>query len=94
MKFPATFTPEEGKIVVRFRDIPEAITQGDSEADAMEMAEDVLASSMDFYFEDRRRIPLPSVLAPGERLVSLPPDVLLQVIKHNEALVSKIDAAL
>lgn len=89
MKFPATFTPEEGKIVVRFRDIPEAITQGDSDADAMEMAEDVLASSMDFYFEDHRRVPLPSAPAPGERLVSLPPDLLLQVLEHNQSLVAK-----
>jgi predicted RNase H-like HicB family nuclease len=29
MQYPASFTHEEGKIVVRFRDIPEAITQGE-----------------------------------------------------------------
>jgi antitoxin HicB len=56
MQYPASFTPEEGKIVVRFRDIPEAITQGDDEAEAVEMAEDVLISAMDFYFEDKRPV--------------------------------------
>lgn len=31
MKYPATFTPETGGFVVTFRDIPEALTQGDIE---------------------------------------------------------------
>jgi len=94
MKFPATFTPEEGKIVVRFRDIPEAITQGDNEADAMEMAEDVLISSMDFYFEDQRPVPLPSVPVLGERLVALPHGLQQQVLAHNKILSTKIDTAI
>lgn len=94
MKFPATFTFEEGKIVVRFRDIPEAITQGDNEADAMEMAEDVLISSMDFYFEDQRPVPLPSVPAPGDRLVPLPPGLMQHILAHNKMLASKIGTAM
>ncbi|MCU6499592.1 type II toxin-antitoxin system HicB family antitoxin [Rugamonas sp. A1-17] len=94
MKFPATFTPEDGKIVVRFRDIPEAITQGDNEADAMEMAEDVLISSMDFYFEDLRQVPLPSPPVLGERLVSLPQGLQQQVLEHNKMLATKIDTAI
>ncbi len=94
MKFPATFTSEEGKIVVRFRDVPEAITQGDNEADAVEMAEDVLISSMDFYFEDQRPVPLPSTSAPGERLVSLPLGLVQKILAHNKMLASKISAAM
>ena len=41
MYYPAKFTPaEEGGYIVTFRDIPEAITQGDDMTEAVEMAED------------------------------------------------------
>jgi antitoxin HicB len=90
MRYPALFTPEEGKIVVRFRDIPEAITQGDDEREAIEMAEDVLISAMDFYFEDRRAVPLPSAPEPGERMIGLPLSVASKVLLLNEMLAQKI----
>lgn len=86
MQYPATFTPEEGKIVVRFRDIPEAITQGDDEADAMVMAEDVLISAMDFYFDDKRPVPPPTAPKRGERLIALPLSVTSKVLLLNEML--------
>lgn len=90
MQYPATFTPEEGKFVVRFRDIPEAITQGDNEIDAMEMARDVLISSMDFYFEDKRSVPPPSSPLPGERLVPLPLSIASKVLLLNEMIAQKV----
>ncbi len=87
MRYPAHLeTAPEGGFVVTFRDIPEAITQGDTEAEALEMAEDVLRSSMDFYFEDRRPVPMPSSALDGERLVGLPAKVLLL----NEMLLQKV----
>lgn len=90
MQYPATFTPEEGKIVVRFRDIPEAITQGDDEADALLMAEDVLISSMDFYVEDKRPVPMPSPAQAGERLIFLPASATAKVLLLNEMLAQQI----
>ena len=61
MKYPARFTPtEEGGFVVSFRDIPEALTQGENEAEAFDMAADALLTAMDFYFEDSRTVPPPS----------------------------------
>lgn len=86
MQYPASFTPEEGKIVVRFRDIPEAITQGDDEADAVAMAEDVLISAMDFYFDDKRPVPPPSAPKRGDRLIALPLSVTAKVLLLNEML--------
>ena len=81
MLYPARFEPSsEGGFVVTFRDIPEAITQGDNEAEAMEMAQDVLASSMEFYFEDRRLVPLPSPAKAGERLVALPASLVAKIL--------------
>lgn len=87
MKYPATFTPaEKGGFIVTFRDIPEAITQGDSEAEATEMAADALLTAMDFYFEDRRPVPPPSAPAGDERLIELPPSVSAKVLLLNEML--------
>jgi antitoxin HicB len=90
MQFPATFTPEEGKVVVRFRDIPEAITQGDDEVDAMDMAEDVLVSAMDFYVDDKRPVPLPSPARTGDRMVTLPLSVASKILLLNEMLAQNV----
>lgn len=86
MKYPAKFLPDTGGFVVTFRDIPEAITQGDDEDDALFMAKDALLSSMDFYFDDKRSVPLPSPAQPGERLVPLPASVAAKVLLLNEML--------
>lgn len=86
MKYPATFTPDTGGFVVTFRDIPEAITQGDDEADAIDMAKDALLSSMDFYFERKRQVPMPSDALPGERLIPIPASLAAKILLLNEML--------
>lgn len=94
MRYPAKFEPaEEGGFVVTFRDIPEAITQGETEAEAMEMAEDVLFSAMEFYFEDQRPVPMPSRAQKGEHLVELPPSVWAKVLLLNEMLAQHVTAS-
>jgi antitoxin HicB len=94
MKYPAIFTPaEEGGFVVTFRDIPEAITQGDDEAEAHTMAADALLTAMDFYFEDRRPVPPPSKPVEGERLIELPLSASAKVMLLNEMLTQKVRAA-
>jgi len=94
MKYPATFAPTKaGGYVVTFRDIPEAITQGDNEAEALDMAADALLTAMDFYFEDRRPVPMPSVAVEGELLVDLPPSASAKVLLLNEMLTQKVRPA-
>ncbi|MBR3424914.1 MAG: type II toxin-antitoxin system HicB family antitoxin [Neisseriaceae bacterium] len=94
MFYPATFTPApEGGFVVTFRDIPEAITQGDDKTDAIIMAEDVLLSSMDFYFEDQRPVPMPSEPLDGEVLIELPTSVFAKVLLLNEMLAQNVSNA-
>lgn len=94
MKYPATFTPaEEGGFVVTFRDIPEAITQGDDEAEALEMARDALVTAMDFYFEDRRQVPAPSAARKGERLIALPVSVAAKVLLLNAMIERQVRPA-
>jgi len=84
MYYPAKFEPvQEGGFVVTFRDIPEAITQGDTVDEAMAMAKDALVTAMDFYFEDRRIVPEPSAPLEDERIITLPPSVYTKVLLLN-----------
>lgn len=91
MFYPAKFHKEtDGVCVITFRDIPEAITQGDDEKDAMEMAGDALISAFDFYFEDKRIIPAPSKLRHDEHLIEVPPSIAAKVLLLNEMLIQKV----
>ncbi|MBV7418432.1 type II toxin-antitoxin system HicB family antitoxin [Comamonas sp. CMM03] len=88
-KYPARFDPaDEGGYNVSFRDIPEAITQGDDLAEAEAMARDALVTAMEFYFESGRPVPAPSKPAKGERIVELPPSVAAKVALLNARLAS------
>lgn len=87
MYYPATFTvAPEGGFIITFRDIPEAITQGDDEAEALDMAKDALITVMDFYFDDKRPVPLPSKAKKNERLIDLPISICAKVLLLNEML--------
>lgn len=73
MRFPALFRPAlEGGYVVTFRDVPEAITQGDSMEEAIGLAQDALLVGLSFYTEKNQPIPIPSKPLPGELMVDLP----------------------
>jgi len=50
----------EGGFVVTFPDIPEAITQGEDEDEALLYAVDALETALTFYLEARRPLPIPS----------------------------------
>jgi antitoxin HicB len=86
MKYPATFTPEAAGITVTFRDIPEAITQGDDEADALFMAKDVLLAAMEVYFDEKRPVPSPSAAQRGDRLIPVPASVVAKILLLNQML--------
>ncbi|WP_199103906.1 type II toxin-antitoxin system HicB family antitoxin [Aquitalea sp. ASV11] len=91
MRYPAKFeAAPEGGFVVTFRDIPEVITQGDTQAEAEGMAADALLTAMDFYFEDHRCVPLPSPAQPGEVLIDLPPSVSAKVLLLNELVAQQV----
>jgi antitoxin HicB len=91
MKYPAKFEAgETGAVIVTFRDIPEAIAQGDDEADAHTEGASALLTAMDFYFEDRRPVPAPSEPIEGERLIELPLSASAKVMLLNEMLAQKV----
>ena len=94
MRFPAKFArAKEGGFVVTFPDIPEAITQGDNIDDAMIHAADALESALDFYFEEGRRVPMPSRPKRGQRVVELPASVSAKVLLLNEMIAQKVRPA-
>ncbi|HKB59067.1 MAG TPA: type II toxin-antitoxin system HicB family antitoxin [Gallionellaceae bacterium] len=94
MNYAAKLAKEKGGgYVVTFRDIPEAITQGDTKEEALAMALDALITAMDFYFEDKRPVPAPSKARAGERLVQLPPSVSAKVLLLNEMVRQKVTAS-
>lgn len=91
MEFPARFQAEpDGGYSVTFRDIPEAITQGDTLEEAREMARDALLTAMDFYFDDQRQVPAPSGLQDGEELVGLPASAAAKVLLLNAMLARNV----
>lgn len=72
--FPALIEAgEKGGLTVTFPDVPEAITQGDDEADALAMAEEALGLALLTY--PRRGLPLPRAAAhePMDRLNPVAP---------------------
>lgn len=80
MRYPVNLTPDTGGYFVTFPDIPEAMTQGDSYDEALEMAKDVLESALEFYVEFQRPIPVPSELKEGQLFVDFNPNVLTKDI--------------
>lgn len=93
--YPITLTPDtiDGGFVVTFVDIPEAITQGDTEAQALVAARDALESALDFYFEDKRAVPPPSKAKRGQHVVELAASLSAKVLLLNEMVTQNVRPA-
>src|SRR5512135_677165 len=88
--YPYDMLPQpEGGFTVTFPDVPEALTQGDSEAEAEAMAEDALVTALSFYTDGAERLPQPSP-AQGRPLAYLPPLVAAKLALHDAMLASGI----
>jgi antitoxin HicB len=68
--YAARFEPgDEGGVVVSFPDVPEAITQGDGEADAIKQAQEALGLALLTY--PRRGLSVPVAKAKGRGLIPI-----------------------
>jgi antitoxin HicB len=69
--YPVVLTPDEeaGGFVVSFPDLPEAITQGDDDQDALEQAADALDEALAGRIRRGDEIPRPSRRRRGQRSV-------------------------
>ena len=59
----------EGGFVVTFPDVPEAITQGEDEQEALLYAVDALETALSFYIDARKPLPAASKAKRGQRTV-------------------------
>jgi antitoxin HicB len=93
MRYPATITHDTDGWSVTFPDIPEAITCGSTLEEARTNAADALESALDFYFDDRRAVPLPSKAKRNQHLIELPASVAAKVLLLNELVAQGIRPA-
>jgi antitoxin HicB len=67
--YPVTLNPDDGTVLVTFADVPEAITFGGDEDDALLQAVDALETALSFYVDARKPLPTPSNPKRGQRTV-------------------------
>ena len=71
--YPARSRPDStGEPIVSFRDLPECLTSGANEAEALAEAADALEEAITGRIDDREPFPAPSPRRAGEHLVSVP----------------------
>jgi antitoxin HicB len=77
--YPAKLTADAGGgFVVTFRDVPEAITQGETRADALDEAAGALQAALEARIMDALDIPEPSRPRRGEHPVAVPVQTALK----------------
>jgi antitoxin HicB len=67
--FPVTLTPDGDTVLVTFADVPEAITFGADEEEALLQAVDALETGLSLYVDARKPLPVPSKAKRGQRTV-------------------------
>jgi len=95
--YPFQFVPAaEGGYVVTCRDVPEAITQGETIEDAMIEAADALDEALQGRMEDGEDIPEASQARKGESLVAPPVGTALKLATYlalRDAKISRSELA-
>lgn len=83
--YPCVLAPEnDGGFSVSFPDVPEALTCGDSRAEALALAEEALAVALGEFMKSRESVPLPSRAARHQELVAVPPIVAAELALYME----------
>ena len=96
--YPATFKRGEkpNVLVVTFRDVPEAITQGQGEKDAVWQAADCLEEAIAGRIADGREIPHATKATRGERLIPVPAPMAAKAalyVAMREAAITNVQLA-
>jgi antitoxin HicB len=88
--YPYELLPQpEGGFTVIFGDVPEAITQGDTQEGAAAMAEDALVTALFFYTETAERLPQASP-ARGRPLAYVSELVAAKLALHDAMLAAGV----
>ena len=83
MRYPVKIEHTGTSFFVSFPDIPEALTEGQTLDEALEMAKDALETALEFYFEDERAVPMPSAPAEGQQVIELSASLWAKVLLLN-----------
>jgi antitoxin HicB len=67
--YPVTLTPDGATVLVTFADVPEALTFGADEDEALLQAVDALETALSFYVDARKPLPVASKPRRGQRTV-------------------------
>src|SRR5438876_8711219 len=82
--YPATLDPDaDGRLVVHFPALPEALTDGADEAEALREAADCLSEALASRIVDGEEIPTPGPLVSGQYLVSPSPTIALKAALYE-----------
>ena len=93
MRYPVALSKDDnGTLLVRFPDFPEAHTFGENKDEAVAHAADALATVIDAYIKDRRDIPAPSTRKRGP-VVELEPLMVAKVGLYRAMRDQKIGKA-
>jgi antitoxin HicB len=88
--YPYELAPQpEGGFTVTFPDVPEAVTQGDSEQEAALMAQDALVTALSFYTEGGERLPRPS-RARRRPVACVPPLAAAKLALHEAMMAAGV----
>lgn len=94
LTYPYTLTRDTNDTwLVRFPDIPEALSVGQDVDEAAINAEEALEAALEIYFEARRPIPMPSKPAKGQASVTLSALITSKVFLSNEMILQGVRKA-
>ncbi len=96
--YPVTLTPDvaDGGFTVSFRDVPEAITQGDTVDECLTEAADCLEEAMAGRIRRDDELPTPSECKKGEKSVPVPMQTAMKAALYQamkESGISKSELA-
>jgi len=94
--YPARLRARAGTILVRFRDFPEALTEGENNDDAMVQAADCLEEAIAGRIRRGDDIPVPSRSLKNERMIPVPAPMAGKAalyIALREAKISRVELA-
>jgi antitoxin HicB len=87
---PNRATPQpEGGFSIEFPDVPEAISQGDTEEEVHAMAEDALLTALSFYTDASEPLPNPSP-ANGLQVAYVPSLVAAKLALHDAMIKGRV----
>jgi antitoxin HicB len=80
----------EGGFVVKFLDVPEALTQGENEEEALARAVDALETALEMYLAEGDPLPVPSKAKRRQRIVTPSALAVLKLSIYSAMVTDKV----